>query len=53
MLDGEPLTDWASVLTLREFADRLPATSEAELAVERAYPLLKTLAARRLADAHT
>jgi hypothetical protein len=52
-LDGEPLLDLASVLTLREFAARLPATASSGLGAESAYPLLKMLAERRLAHADT
>lgn len=56
-LDGQPLADLASMLTLREFAERLPTQQEMFnrplVGAERAYPLLKLLAERRLAHADT
>ena len=49
-LCGEMLTDRAAFDTLQEFHDRLPATVAAGAGqMDLAYPLLKRLAARRLA----
>lgn len=48
-LDGGLLHDWAGVLTLRQFHDRLPEKAgPGPNPIERTYPLLKLLAARRL-----
>jgi hypothetical protein len=51
-LRGEPLTDMAALLTLRQFHDLLPESTAAVNPVEHAYPLLRLLAERRLDHAH-
>lgn len=46
-VDGTALTDIASLSTLREFIDRMP-TEPGKRGLERAFPLLRLLAERRL-----
>jgi hypothetical protein len=50
-LGGEPLTDWAGLLTLQEFIDQLPQEAGPAGTIASTYPLLRLLGERRLGHA--